>query len=144
MDQLAITEKDGANYHLYELEGALNAYTLGEFQDTLYDAVQKNNIVLDMSRLIELDASGIGPGSLGQAIAQEHVSYQHDVRVHRPDTFPDKIYPRFKVVHSVNLINVEVSKYHGERQITQRGDQKRVALSPPPLIENVGVTANTL
>ena len=60
MDQLSIVEKDGANYHLYELEGALNAYTLGEFQDTLYDAVQKNNIVLDMSRLIELDASGVG------------------------------------------------------------------------------------
>ena len=60
MEQITITEKDGANYHLYELEGALNAYTLGEFQDTLYDAVKKNNIVLDMSRLIELDASGIG------------------------------------------------------------------------------------
>ena len=60
MEQITITEKDGANYHLYELEGALNAYTLGEFQDTLYDAVQKNNIVLDLSRLIELDASGIG------------------------------------------------------------------------------------
>ena len=60
MEQITITEKDGANYHLYELEGALNAYTLGEFQDTLYDAVQKNNIVLDMSRLVELDASGIG------------------------------------------------------------------------------------
>ena len=60
MEQITITEKDGANYHLYVLEGALNAYTLGEFQDTLYDAVQKNNIVLDMSRLIELDASGIG------------------------------------------------------------------------------------
>ena len=60
MEQIAITEKDGANYHLYELDGALNAYTLGEFQDTLYDAVQKNNIVLDMSRLIELDATGIG------------------------------------------------------------------------------------
>ena len=60
MDQLSIVEKDGANYHLYELEGALNAYTLGEFQNTLYSAVLKNNIVLDMSKLIDLDASGIG------------------------------------------------------------------------------------
>ena len=60
MEKLAITEKDGANYHLYELVGALNAYTLGEFQNTLYDAVQKNKIVLDMSRLIELDPSGTG------------------------------------------------------------------------------------
>ena len=68
MEQITITEKDGANYHLYELEGALNAYTLGEFQDTLYDAVQKNNIVLDMSRLIELDASGIGRHALKRSI----------------------------------------------------------------------------
>ena len=60
MEQLTIVEKDGANYHLYELEGALNAYTLGEFQTTLYEAVLKNNIVLDMSKLIELDSSGIG------------------------------------------------------------------------------------
>ncbi len=60
MEQLTIIEKDGANYHLYELEGSLNAYTLGEFQNTLYDAVRKNNIVLDMSKLVELDPAGIG------------------------------------------------------------------------------------
>ena len=60
MDQLAITEKDGANYHLYELDGSLTAFTMGEFQNTLYEAVIFKNIVLDMSRLIELDASGIG------------------------------------------------------------------------------------
>lgn len=60
MEQLTIIEKDGANYHLYELQGALNAYTIGEFQNTLYAAVLENNIVLDMSELIELDNSGIG------------------------------------------------------------------------------------
>ena len=60
MDQLNIVKKDGANYELYELNGALNAYTMGEFQDTLYAAVLQKNIVLDMSKLIELDASGLG------------------------------------------------------------------------------------
>lgn len=60
MDKLAIVEKDGANYHMYELDGALNAYTMGEFQNTLYEAVIFKNIVLDMSRLIELDPSGVG------------------------------------------------------------------------------------
>ena len=60
MDQLNIVKKDGANYELYELNGALNAYTMGEFQDTLYEAVLQKNIVLDMSKLIELDASGLG------------------------------------------------------------------------------------
>lgn len=60
MEQLSIVEKEGANYFLYELTGALNAYTLGEFENTLYQAVLKNNIVLDMSELIELDPSGLG------------------------------------------------------------------------------------
>ncbi|MCQ2592361.1 MAG: STAS domain-containing protein [Treponema sp.] len=60
MEQLTLVEKDGANYHLYELEGALNAYTIGEFQDILYAAVLKKNIVLDLSKIVEIDGSGIG------------------------------------------------------------------------------------
>ena len=60
MEQLSIVEKDGANYHLYELVGALNAYTIGEFQTTLYEAVQHNNIVLDLSNVVELDPTGMG------------------------------------------------------------------------------------
>lgn len=60
MEQLSITEKDGANYKMYELEGALNAYTIGEFQNLLYEAVQKNTVVLDMKGLVELDGSGMG------------------------------------------------------------------------------------
>ncbi len=60
MEQLITTEKEGTNYKLFELSGALNAYTLGEFKDTLYNSVAKTNVVLDMSHLIELDASGIG------------------------------------------------------------------------------------
>lgn len=74
MEQLSIVEKDGANYHLYELVGALNAYTLGEFQTTLNEAVQKNNIVLDMSKLIELDMSGIG---VLMAAFNDAVEYSH-------------------------------------------------------------------
>lgn len=60
MEQLTIIEKEGANYKQFVLEGALNAYTVGEFQDNLYKAVTENNVVLDMSKLIELDPSGLG------------------------------------------------------------------------------------
>lgn len=60
MEQLTITEKEGANYKLYELKGALNAYTIDEFQYKLYDTVAKRNVVLDMSNLVELDSSGMG------------------------------------------------------------------------------------
>ena len=60
MEQLTNIEKEGANYQLYDLQGALNAYTLGEFQTKLYEDVLKTNVVLDMSELTELDPAGIG------------------------------------------------------------------------------------
>ncbi|MCF0242535.1 MAG: STAS domain-containing protein [Treponema sp.] len=60
MEQLAITEREGANYTLYELKGGLNAYTLGDFEGKLYEIVKSKNVVLDMSGLIELDSSGLG------------------------------------------------------------------------------------
>lgn len=60
MEQLTVIEKEGANYKLYELVGALTAYTIGEFSKTLYNDVVKINVVLDMSKLTELDPSGIG------------------------------------------------------------------------------------
>ncbi len=60
MEQLTIVEKEGANYKLYELKGGLTAYTLGEFENKLYEAVIKKNVVLDMTNLIEMDSSGMG------------------------------------------------------------------------------------
>ncbi len=60
MEQLTVIERSGANYKLYILEGALNAYTIGEFQDTLYNSVLTSNVVLDMSKLVEMDPSGLG------------------------------------------------------------------------------------
>lgn len=60
MEQLNVIEKEGVNYKFYALEGALNAYTLGEFQGKLYKSVLESHVVLDLSRLIELDASGVG------------------------------------------------------------------------------------
>lgn len=60
MDQLKITEREGANYKFYELDGALTAYTMGEFQPKLYSSVLKSNVVLDMEHLTDLDSSGIG------------------------------------------------------------------------------------
>lgn len=60
MEQLTITEREGANYRFYELKGGLSAYTLGDFENKLYDIVLKKNVVLDMSALVELDSSGLG------------------------------------------------------------------------------------
>lgn len=60
MEQLTITEREGANYRFYELKGGLSAYTLGDFETKLYENVLKKNVVLDMSQLVELDSSGLG------------------------------------------------------------------------------------
>ena len=60
MEQLTITEREGANYKFYELKGGLSAYTLGDFENKLYETVLKKNVVLDMSNLVELDSSGLG------------------------------------------------------------------------------------
>ena len=51
MAQLTITEKSGANYVLYELSGAVNAYTLAELEQKLYDAIVRDNVVLDLSKV---------------------------------------------------------------------------------------------
>ena len=60
MDRLRISEKSGANYVLYELSGAINAYTLGELEQKLYDAIARDNVVLDLSKVSEIDYSGMG------------------------------------------------------------------------------------
>ena len=60
MDRLRISEKSGANYVLYELSGASNAYTLAELQQKLYDAIGRDNVVLDLSNVSEIDYSGMG------------------------------------------------------------------------------------
>ena len=44
----------------YELAGALNAYTAPTVQDKIYKSIAKMNVVLDLSKVEELDAAGMG------------------------------------------------------------------------------------
>ncbi len=60
MDQLVINEKVGANYMLYEMNGAVNAYTISEIQEKISTLIPDSNIVLDMSGVTQLDSSGVG------------------------------------------------------------------------------------
>lgn len=60
MEQLTINAKDGANYVLYTLSGAFNAYTAVNIQSKLYNSIERENVVLDLSNVVELDASGLG------------------------------------------------------------------------------------
>ncbi|MCI5606670.1 MAG: STAS domain-containing protein [Treponema sp.] len=60
MDNLKVNEKEGANYRLFELNGAFNAYTVGEFQSKLYDYIAKMNVVLNLEKITEMDPTGMG------------------------------------------------------------------------------------
>ena len=114
MDQLAITEKDGANYHLYELEGALNAYTMGEFQNTLYEAVIFKNIVLDMSRLIELDPSGVG---FLMAAFNDAEEYGHKLYFLSLSNEAEKAIAATGFKNEFHLIVDLIMKYNGDKKL---------------------------
>ena len=60
MDSLSIIEKNGANYILYELTGALTTYTCTEFQEKVFETIKNSNLVFDVSNLEEIDSVGVG------------------------------------------------------------------------------------
>ena len=60
MEQLTVTRKEGADYILFELNGAFNAYTAQNIQNKIYKEIESHNVVLDLSEVIQLDASAVG------------------------------------------------------------------------------------
>ena len=60
MENIAIVEKNGPNYSLLEVSGTINSYTYTEFQAKVYALIKQTNLVLDMSRVVNLSSSGLG------------------------------------------------------------------------------------
>ena len=60
MKQLTVTKKEGANYILFELTGAFNAYTAQTVQGKIYSEIQRYNVVLDLGKVIQVDSSALG------------------------------------------------------------------------------------
>lgn len=60
MEQLAIVEKRGANYILFELTGSCNSYTIDELQKRVFEEIKTNNVVLDLSQIVDIDSTGMG------------------------------------------------------------------------------------
>lgn len=60
MEQLTIVEKKGANYTLLELAGSCNAYTINEFQQKIYSYIKEVNLVLDLSKVLDMDSTAVG------------------------------------------------------------------------------------
>lgn len=59
MEQLGIQEKRAPNYNLLELSGEVTSYTFAEFEKMAYDLMDKNNLVLDLAEVNEIDSSGL-------------------------------------------------------------------------------------
>lgn len=60
MEQLAIVEKRGANYILFELTGSVNSYNIDELQNRVFEEIKTNNVVLDLSQIVDIDSTGMG------------------------------------------------------------------------------------
>ena len=60
MENISIVEKKGPNYALLEVAGTINSYTYTEFQAKVYALIKQTNLVLDLSRVVNLSSSGLG------------------------------------------------------------------------------------
>ena len=82
MEQLTVKEKSGANYVLFEMTGVFNAYTSHVAQNKIYDAIKNNNVVLDLSKIIELDMAAINDGAeTGHSVYLKSLSNEADKQV---------------------------------------------------------------
>ena len=60
MDQLKVTETKKDKYTLLEIEGSLNSYTYSDFQNKLYELIEKTNVLVEMNRVTNLSSAGLG------------------------------------------------------------------------------------
>lgn len=108
MEQLLITEKSGPNYKIYELSGSLNSYTLGEFRDKGFAAIQENNVILDLSNVEFVDSAGIG---IIMALHNDGEDFKHGFYIMNPSAAirtaieDTGFFDLFKFVHSVRELD---------------------------------------
>ncbi|MBQ4377572.1 MAG: STAS domain-containing protein [Treponema sp.] len=107
MEQLSITEKQGANYILYEISGVMNTYTITELAEKLDENIKKSNIVLDLERVENVDSVGVG---LIMATHNDGEDNNHRLYIMNPSA-PARIaledtgfYDVFEVIHAVTEV----------------------------------------
>lgn len=108
MEQLTITEKNGENYILLELNGVMNSYTTTEFRSKIFLYIIDTSIVLDLSEVHSIDSTGIG---IIMAVFNDGIEFKHKLFLMNPspevrqaidDTgFADT----FVFIHSVTEVN---------------------------------------
>lgn len=60
MENLEIKEEEKDNCIVLDISGNLNSYTYGEFENKIYSAIKKNNVVLELSKVTNMSSSGLG------------------------------------------------------------------------------------
>ncbi len=60
MDNLIITETKAEPYTLLAVDGTINSYTYGDFENKIYAAIKEKNLVLDLSKVTNMSSSGLG------------------------------------------------------------------------------------
>ena len=107
MEQLSITEKQGANYILYEISGVMNTYTVTELAEKLDENIKKSNIVADLERVEVIDSVGVG---LIMATFNDGEDNGHHFYIMNPSA-PARIaleetgfYNVFEIVHAVTEV----------------------------------------
>ena len=107
MEQLQINEKNGSNYVVYVLSGALNSYTCGEFKEKIFDRIKTTNVVVDLSEIESIDSSGIGIIMAGFNDGEE---YNHKFHLMNPSPAAriaieeTGFYDLFSFIHSITEV----------------------------------------
>lgn len=60
MENLKIVGTNSANFQLLKISGAINSYTFSEFENKVFEAVKRSDVVLDLSSVSHLSSSGLG------------------------------------------------------------------------------------
>jgi len=60
MNQLNIAERKESGREVLEFSGPVNSYTFSEFQEHVYKAVKKSNVIVDMEKVSTLSSAGLG------------------------------------------------------------------------------------
>ncbi len=108
MEQLSITEKQGANYVLFEISGVMNTYTITELAEKLDETIKKSNVVVDLERVESVDSVGVG---LIMATFNDGEDCGHKFYIMNPSG-PSKValeetgfYNVFDVIHAVTEVS---------------------------------------
>lgn len=60
MENLEIKEEQKDNCIVLTISGNLNSYTYGEFEEKIYTAIKKTDVVLDLGSVTNMSSSGLG------------------------------------------------------------------------------------